>query len=157
MKLAQTIKNIIANLLFLISGISTGTALSFYLIDTFPLMDQSLVPENPIGVILIPMIAVFLSVIASLVFAGLLFRSKKCVKPSLLLFRKKDGRLCVIIRCIGYLLILRLIYDSIHELLEFKKFFLYGLWYYTSSFVLVLTGMVIILSIITKDAHATPS
>lgn len=144
------LKNISALLAFLLSGISTGVAVTFYLFDTLPLMDQSTVPENPVGIIIIPFLALCLSGVATVIAAVGLFGMKKNVRLSLLLFRKAESKVCIAIRIVGYLIISRLIYEGAGDWFEFGTFFLNGLWYYASAVIFILLGIIIFISIITK-------
>ena len=150
MKAKDVFKNIAALLMFLIVGVFSGVAVTEYLFDTYPLMDQATVPENPIGIILIPFLALFLYTFATVILSIVLFGMKKSVRLSLLLFRRKESKVCIALRIIGYLIIIKLIYESICDVLEFKRFFVNGLCYYTSAILFVLLGMIIIISIATK-------
>lgn len=151
MKAKHILKNIVSLLGFLLSGISTGVAVTEYLFDTLPLMDQSTVPENPVAIIIIPFLALCLSVFATAILAIGLLGMRKNVRLSLLLFHKKESKVCIAIRIIGYLIISRLIYEGISDWFEFRQFFVSGLWYYASAVIFILLGMIIFLSIITKE------
>lgn len=150
MKAKDVFKNIAVLLLFLVVGISAGMAATLYLFDTFPLMDQSAVPENPVCIVILPFLALLLCAFATVIFAVGLFCMKKSVRVSLLLFHRKESKVCIALRVIGYLIVLILIYESIYDILTFKQFFINGLWYYASSIVFVLLGMVIFITMVTK-------
>lgn len=145
------LKNIAALLAFILMGISYGITVTLYLFETLPLMDQSTVPQNPVAIVILPVFALMFSVIIAAILGAVIFVKRRSVKLSLLLFRKKECKRCIICRVIGYLIILRFVYEGIHDLFEFKQFFINGLWSYASAVTFVLIGMLIFLSIITKD------
>lgn len=145
------LKNIAALLAFILTGISFGIFETLYLFDVLPLMDQSTVPENPVAIVILPVLALMFSVSLAAILGAVIFGKRRSVKLSLLLFRKKERKRCIICRVIGYLIILRLVYEGIRDLFEFKQFFINGLWSYASAVAFVLIGMLIFLSIITKD------
>ena len=147
-------KNISALFAFLLSGISTGVAVTFYLFDTLPLMDQSTVPENPVAIIIVPFLALCLSAFVTAILAIGLFGSSKNVRLSLLLFHKKENKVCIVVRLVGYLIISKLIYEGIRDCFEFRQFFVNGLWYYASAVIFILLGIIIFISIITKGSKA---
>lgn len=150
MKAKDVLKNIAVLLMFLLSGIFAGHTLTLYLFDTLPLMDQATAPENPVGIIIIPFLALLMCTFASMILAIGLFSMKKSVKLSLILFRRKESKSCIALRIIGYLIIIKLIYEYICDWIEFRQFFIYGLCYYVSAVVFVLLGMIILITIVTK-------
>lgn len=151
MSVKDIFKNIIALFLFILIGLSSGIAETLYLFDILPLMDQSTVPENPVAIVILPMLALLFCGFVSVILGIIIFCKHKSVRLSLLLFRRKERKICLICRIIGYLIILRLVYEGIHDLFEFKQFFINGLWSYTSNVAFVLISMLIILSIIAKN------
>lgn len=151
MKIKDIFKNIAFLLVFLISGLSSGMALTMYLFDTLPLMDQATVPENPVAIVVFPGLALNFCTFAVIFFSVMLFSLKKKVKLSSLLFCKKERKRCIVLRSAGYLIIARLVYESIRDIFEFKQFFINGLWYYASAVVFVLSGMMIFIAIVKKQ------
>lgn len=146
------LKNIVSLLAFLITGILSGIFVTLYLFDTMPLMDQSTIPENPVGIVILPFFAFFLCSVALVILGTLLFTMRKSVRVSLLLFCKKESKICITFKIIGYLIILRIVYSGIRDLFEFKQFFINGLCYYTSAVAFVLICMMIFVSIITRKS-----
>lgn len=155
MAVKDVFKNISALFGLLTAGVSGGFASTAYLIETMPLMDQSAVPENPVAVIILPFLSAAFSIFVVIVFAVLIFALNRKVRLELLVFRKGERKVCYVFRGIGYLVIIRLIYEAVRDWITFGRFFTTGLWFYTSGVVFVILGLMIFIAIISKDETAS--
>lgn len=153
MQVKSVLKNILVLLMFFIAGMSAGVSSTLYVMDIWPLSDQTTVPDNPAAIVIIPFISLILCTIADMVLAVIIFSMKKNAKLTKLLFNKRDSGICIVLRIIGYILIALILYEFICDRLKFGRFFANGLWFYASMVVLILTGMIIIISLLSKETE----
>lgn len=144
-------KNTLALLLLTILGISAGQGAMYYACNILPLIESQETSAPPIGIILFPFLAFIFSITLTIIFASLLFGLKRTVKLSNILLLKKDEVLIKIIKVTAYLILLMLIFTAVKDLIQYRRFLLCGLWFYISITLFIITGTVIICSILTKE------
>lgn len=144
----KILKNLTALLVFFASGISASVASVDYFADALKFWDAESLPENPVGIVVVPFLGGILTIFAVLLCAALLFALGKEVKWQLLFFRKGERAAGVIIRCLGCFALLYVFYGLLRDLIASGALLWSVLWYHLSFVAFFAVGIVIAESLI---------
>lgn len=150
MTVKKFFKNLAALFALLTAGISASYAVFFYFDDTLKFLDSASLPENPVGIVMLPVLGSIFSIFITMFFAVLLFVLRRKIEWPLLFFHKDESIACRIFRILGYLLLAGIFYSGIRDLIVYKEFILSGLWYYASLAAAAAIGIIIVESLLTK-------
>lgn len=152
------LKNIAALLALFCTGISSSIATFYYFNDTLMFVQDADLPETPTAYLLGGFFGMVFGIMFTLfitfVFCILIFALCRKIKLSFLMFNEKENTACKIFRTIGYLIIIWFAYQGISDWIEYKTFFINGLWFYLSSIAFCAMGIIIFEAIITNPPSA---
>lgn len=156
MKLKNIFKNIAVLSAMPISGTLSGISLLSYFDDTLKYMDPTSLPENGVGIIILPFAGFIFSVFLVVVLGMLIFGLRKDIKLSCLWYHKSERKSVSIDRLIGYIAVFGLIYEGIRDWLEYKVFLVSGLLFYACSIVFIIVLTLTVCSLIFKETENNP-
>ncbi|MDO5398755.1 MAG: hypothetical protein Q4G33_12585 [bacterium] len=150
MKLKTVFKNLAFIFFLPIASTLSGISSMVYFDETLKYMDPASLPENGVGIILLPFLGFIFGMFLAIFFGIFIFGLQRNIKLSYLWFQKDERKPGSFVRCIGYLFILRLIYEGIRDWIEYKVFVVSGLLFYAVSIIFVLILTLVCCSIIFK-------
>lgn len=154
MRTKDVLKNLAALAAAFVTGLSASVALFYYFEDTLNFANEAALPENPtayaLGGFFGASLGILFNVLLTLLFLILVFILGVKIRPSLLLFPKKERSICKIVRILGYAAAIWLAFCGIHDWIQYKVFLLTGLWYYTSAIAALALYIVIIESVLSR-------